>query len=101
MSEATHAIWRAGFKNIEAMETDEHVAAEIRVFCGNGAFTKRISRLIAEAGNAHETTGLTPRQLVEQVAMLREVVQSLLYWDNGKSEYEQARAALAATEVKK
>jgi hypothetical protein len=77
MSKAIHTVWRAGFKNIEVMETDEHVAAAIRVTCGNGDFTKRISRIIAEAGNAHEQTGMTPRQLVEQREMLRNVLDAI------------------------
>ena len=66
MSEASKPVWSAGFKTVTVQETEEHVAADIRVFCGNPDFTKRISRLIAEAGTVHHETGLTPRQLVEQ-----------------------------------
>lgn len=66
MSEAIKPVWSAGFKTVTVQETEEHVAADIRVFCGNSDFTKRISRLIAEAGTVHHETGMTPRQLVEQ-----------------------------------
>jgi hypothetical protein len=66
MSEAIKPVWSAGFKTVTVQETEKHVAADIRVFCGNPDFTKRISRLIAEAGTVHHETGLTPRQLLEQ-----------------------------------
>ncbi|GEM_PF-4057446 len=67
MSGAIKPVWSAGFKTVTVQETGKHVAADIRVFCGNPDFTKRISRLIAEAGTVHHETGLTPRQLVDRM----------------------------------
>lgn len=108
MSEASKPVWSAGFKTVTVQETEEHVAADIRVFCGNPDFTKRISRLIAEAGTVHHETGLTPRQLVEQRDALAGAIEALLTdvkHDDDRSGYAdavifspdiaRARAALA------
>lgn len=106
MSEAIKPVWSAGFKTVTVQETEEHVAADIRVFCGNPDFTKRISRLIAEAGTVHHETGLTPRQLVEQRDALAEALGLLLHEVDesaiaGAKDFgwpaatEKARAALA------
>lgn len=67
MSGAIKPVWSAGFKTVTVQETEKHVAADIRVFCGNPDFTKRISRLIAEAGTVHHETGLTPRQMADRM----------------------------------
>ena len=112
MSEASKPVWSAGFKTVTVQETEEHVAADIRVFCGNPDFTKRISRLIAEAGTVHHETGLTPRQLVEQRDALAEALLQTtdvyeamrsklaeMYpqdgWSAETMTIDQARAALA------
>lgn len=108
MSAASKPVWSAGFKTVTVQETEEHVAADIRVFCGNPDFTKRISRLIAEAGTVHHETGLTPRQLVEQRDALAGAIEALLtdvkHDDDGSGyadavifspDVARARAALA------
>jgi hypothetical protein len=44
------------------------------------------ARLIAEAGTVHHETGLTPRQLVERVKELEEVVRELVAYDESDHE---------------
>ena len=38
------------------------------------------------------------RKQHEAIRQLREALDGVLYWDNGKPEWDEARAALAATE---
>ncbi len=38
------------------------------------------------------------RKQHEAIRQLREALDGVLYWDNGKPEWDEAKAALAATE---
>jgi hypothetical protein len=38
------------------------------------------------------------RKQAEAIRKLREALDGVLYWDNGKPEWDEAKAALAATE---
>ncbi|MBF5007630.1 hypothetical protein [Diaphorobacter caeni] len=72
-----------------------------------GCFTEADARLIAEAGAVYHETGLTPRQMQEQIKELREALRGMLdCFDDGVGQewnarqLISARSALANTERK-
>ena len=68
-------VWRAGSKSVSIPETEHLPAAELRIQCGNGYFSRKIARITAEAGNAYLATGLTPLRLAADRADLLEVAK--------------------------
>lgn len=63
-----------------------------------------VAELLADAGNTYNTTGLTPRQLVERVKELEEALQQMVEFfqpyawgssDNRKDAIDNAKAALS------
>lgn len=68
---------------------------------------ERNAGLIVEAGNIQNTTGQTPRQLAEQVKVLREALAGMMNYAGiieercGDAETGNASVALAATEWSK
>ena len=95
-----------------AVEAD---ASGPKIRGADGVFVARIAwmpgqeqanaRLIAESGTVHHETGLTPRELLEQIELLQQVLQIAVVQNEldmllTGDELRTARAALQATERK-